>query len=122
MKEFKKFVQRGNVIDLAVGVIMGAAFGKIVSSLVEDVLMPIFGIIIGGIDFTNFVVKIGSATIRYGLFIQNIINFVIIAYCIFIIVKFINKLTNKKEDKKPPCEEVILLKEIRDLLKKEKNK
>ncbi len=122
MKEFKKFIQRGNVIDLAVGVIMGAAFGKIVSSLVEDVLMPIFGIIVGGIDFTNFVVKIGSATIRYGLFIQNIINFVIIAYCIFIIVKFINKLTNKKEANKPTCEEVILLKEIRDLLKNKKNK
>jgi len=125
IKEFKEFISRGNVVDLAVGVIVGGAFGKIVTSLVNDVIMPLIGIIIGGIDFTNLSLTVGSATITYGVFIQNVIDFLIIAFCIFIFVKIINKLTkkkNKKEEKKEvviKSEEVLLLEEIRDLLKKQ---
>jgi len=123
-KEFKTFIERGNVLDLAVGVVIGAAFGKIVTSLVDDIIMPIIGIIIGGIDFSGLTLTIGDAVIKYGLFIQNIINFLIVAFCIFIIVKAINKLTNKKEDNKAnetpkKKEEVVLLEEIRNLLKKQ---
>ena len=122
MKEFKKFISRGNTIDLAVGVIMGAAFGKIVSSLVNDVIMPIIGIILGGIDFTNLSVTIRNSTINYGTFIQNIVDFFIIAICIFIMVKLVNNLLHKKEkqEKKKDSEEVAILKEIRDSLKKKK--
>lgn len=125
VNEFKEFISKGNVIDLAVGVIIGGAFGKIVSSLVNDILMPIIGVILGGIDFTNLTFKINDATIKYGVFIQNIIDFLIIAICIFILVKFVNKLSNlhKKEEineikEEPKKEEVIILEEIRDLLKK----
>lgn len=102
-KEFKKFISKGNVVDLAVGVIIGGAFGKIVSSLVNDILMPIIGVIIGGVDFSGLVLKIGDAKIAYGLFIQNVIDFLIIAFCVFIFVKIVNKLsdvTNKLEKKK----------------------
>ena len=119
-EEFKKFIARGNVIDLAVGVIMGGAFSKIVSSLVDDVIMPFIGIISGGIDFTNLSLTIGDANIKYGSFIQNTIDFLIIAFCIFLMVKFINKLTRKKEEKPASpkkSDEVKLLEEIRDLLK-----
>lgn len=124
LKEFKTFIERGNVLDLAVGVVIGGAFGKIVASLVDDIIMPIIGIIIGGIDFSGLTLTIGDAVIKYGLFIQNIINFLIVAFCIFIIVKAINKLTNKKEDNKAnetpkKKEEVVLLEEIRNLLKKQ---
>jgi large conductance mechanosensitive channel len=119
MKEFKEFISKGNVIDLAIGVIIGGAFGKIVSSLVNDVLMPLIGIIIGGIDFTNYSLKIKDAIINYGMFIQNILDFLIVSFCIFILVKFMNKF-RKKEKKKETSENIILLKEIRDLLKKEK--
>ena len=125
LEEFKTFIQRGNVMDLAVGVIIGSAFGKIVTSLVDDILMPIIGAIIGGIDFSNLSLKIGNANIKYGMFLNNIINFLIIAFCIFILVKFINKILPKKpeEPKKEPkkSDEVILLEQIRDELKK-KNK
>ena len=93
IKEFKEFIARGNVIDLAVGVIMGSAFGKIVSSLVDDVIMPLIGVILGGIDFTSLSIKVGEATITYGNFIQNTIDFLIISFCIFVMIKFINKLT-----------------------------
>lgn len=124
-KEFKEFISKGNVVDLAVGVIVGGAFGKIVTSLVNDILMPLLGIVLGGINFTGLTLKVGSAVIAYGFFIQNIIDFLIIAFCIFIFVKFINKLTVKpkieepKEEAKPAkSEEVLLLEEIRDLLKK----
>ncbi len=124
IKEFKTFIERGNVIDLAVGVIIGSAFSKIVSSLVEDLLMPIIGIIIGGIDFSNLTIKVGDSIIKYGSLINNIINFFIISFCIFIIVKFINKLTSKKkevkEEEKKKSDEVLLLEEIRDELKKKK--
>jgi len=128
LKEFKKFIQRGNVIDLAVGVIMGGAFGKIVSSLVEDVIMPLIGIVMGGLDLTKISIKIGDANIKIGSFWQNIIDFLIIALCVFFIVKLINKLTpTKKEEKKETpapaiSKEAELLEEIRDLLKKEDKK
>ena len=121
IKEFKKFIARGNVIDLAVGVIMGAAFGKIVTSLVSDVLTPVLGIVMGGIDFTGLNLTIKDSVIAYGNFIQNIIDFLIQAFCIFIMIKLINKFFHKKEEeeKKDPVksQEVILLEEIRDLLK-----
>lgn len=122
LKEFKTFISKGNVVDLAVGVIIGSAFGKIVSSLVNDILMPIIGIVIGGIDFSNLTIQIKDATIKYGIFIQNIIDFLIVAFCIFIFIKLINKVSKKEEEKKEKVvsEETKILKEIRDILK-EKN-
>ena len=121
IKEFKEFISRGNVVDLAVGVIIGGAFGKIVSSLVDNILMPIIGAIIGGIDFSNLHIEIGKANIMYGLFIQNVIDFLIVAFCLFLIVKAINKLTHKKEEEKSKAPaksaELKTLEEIRDLLK-----
>ena len=122
LKEFKTFISKGDVVDLAVGVIIGSTFGKIVSSLVNDILMPIIGIIIGGIDFSNLTIQIKDATIKYGIFIQNIIDFLIVAFCIFIFIKLINKVSKKEEEKKEKVvsEEAKILKEIRDILK-EKN-
>lgn len=125
INEFKTFISRGNVLDLAVGVVVGGAFSKIVTSLVNDIITPLIGVIIGGQDFASLSLKIGDATIAYGAFIQNIIDFLIIAFCIFIFVKFINKIfTKKKEEVKKETpkksEEVLLLEEIRDLLKKKK--
>lgn len=126
-QEFKKFISKGNVVDLAVGVIIGGAFGKIVSSLVNDILMPIIGILIGGVDFSSLSLKIGDVKITYGMFIQNVIDFLIIAFCVFIFVKIVNKLTdvtNKLEKKKEIKEEKIeetelsVLKEIREEIKK----
>ena len=95
LEEFKKFVMRGNVLDLAVGVIIGGAFGKIVASLVGDILMPIIGLLLGGIDFGGLAIMIGKAEVKYGVFIQNIIDFVIIAFVIFLIVQAANKMTAK---------------------------
>ena len=124
--EFKEFISRGNVMDLAVGVIIGGAFGKIVTSLVDNILMPLIGMIIGGHDFSSLSATVGTATIQYGLFIQNIIDFLIVAFCIFLIVKGINKLSNLKKKEEVAAEapvkkeEVVLLEEIRDLLKKQK--
>lgn len=124
--EFKEFIARGNVIDLAVGVIVGSAFGKIVTSLVNDILMPIIGVILGGLDFTNLTLKFRDSTIYYGNFIQNVVDFLIVAFCIFIFVKFINKITEKahkkeikekKKEEKTKSDETLLLEEIRDLLK-----
>lgn len=129
IKEFKEFISRGNVVDLAVGVIIGGAFSKIVSSLVNDILMPMIGTILGGIDFSNLAITIGSAKITYGMFIQNIIDFLIIAFCVFIFVKFINRLSKigqkketekKKEEEKVVETELSILKEIRDELKASK--
>ena len=122
IKEFKEFIARGNVIDLAVGVIIGGAFGKIVTSIVNDLLMPLIGVVSGGIDFTGLSFKINEAEIKYGNFLQNVIDFLIIAFCIFILVKIVNKITKKKEEKveeapAPKSEDVVLLEEIRDLLK-----
>lgn len=122
--EFKEFAMRGNVMDMAVGVIIGGAFGKIVSSLVDDVLMPLIGTVTGGIDFTSLAITIGEANIKYGQFIQNIIDFLIVAFCIFMMIKGINKLSKKKEEEPAapapepePSAEEKLLGEIRDLLK-----
>lgn len=120
---FKEFISKGNVLDLAVGVIVGGAFGKIVTSLVDDIIMPIIGLIIGGIDFSGLSLKIGDATVKYGMFIQNIVNFLIIAFSIFLVVKAVNKMRRiKPEKEEAPAEpqktnEEILLTEIRDLLK-----
>lgn len=127
IKEFKEFISRGNVVDLAVGVIIGGAFGKIVSSLVNDILMPIIGLLLGGVDFSSLAIKFKDTTISYGMFIQNIIDFLIIAFCVFIFVKIVNKLTHlkkeeKKKDDKPVETELSILKEIRDELKKDKKK
>lgn len=124
LKEFKAFISKGNVVDLAVGVIIGGAFGKIVSSLVNDILMPIIGVIIGGVDFSNLSIQVGSAKIAYGIFIQNVIDFLIIAFCVFIFVKIVNKLSNlaKKEEEQKQEKitetELSVLKEIREELKK----
>lgn len=117
--EFKEFAMKGNVIDLAVGVIIGAAFGKIVTSLVGDVLMPLFGTVLGGLDFTGMVVGIGQAKLQYGKFLQSCVDFVIIAWSIFLAVKLINRFKRKEEaaPAAPPRQE-LLLEEIRDLLKR----
>ncbi len=120
--EFKAFAMKGNVIDLAVGIVIGAAFGKIVSSLVDAILMPIVGILIGGFDFKSLAVTVGSAEIKYGLFIQSSVEFIIIAFALFIVIKAINRM-NKKEEPAPPAEPVLstqekLLIEIRDELKR----
>lgn len=119
INEFKTFISRGNVVDMAVGVIIGSAFGKIVTSLVNDVLMPIIGIILGGLDFSNLSIKFNNAVISYGLFIQSVIDFLIIALCIFMMVKFFEKFKKKEEkiEEKIVDEKIELLKEIRDLLK-----
>lgn len=122
IKEFKKFISRGNVIDLAVGVIVGAAFNKIVTSLVENILMPLIGGISGGLDFTSLSFTIGSSVISYGKFIQNVIDFFIIAFSIFMLVKAVNKLTHKKEEKKKTPEDIMLLTEIKDELVKQNKK
>ena len=126
VNEFKEFIAKGDVLELAVGVVIGSAFGKIVSSIVDDIIMPIIGALIGGINFTGLSIKIGQANITYGNFIQNIINFLIIAFSIFIFIKAISKLQKKQpedevEEKEEKDEKVVLLEEIRDLLK-EKNK
>ena len=122
IKEFKEFINKGNVMDMAVGVIIGAAFGAIITSLVNDIIMPVVGMITGGVDVTNLSVKVGEATLTYGNFIQAIINFLIIAIAIFLMVKAVNKLTRKKEKEEKPAkpDDVKLLEEIRDLLKKQK--
>ena len=120
-KEFREFAVKGNVMDLAVGVIIGAAFGKIVSSLVEDVVMPVIGSLMGGLDFSGLALKIGSATLKYGKFLQTCLDFLIIAWAIFLVVKLINRL--KREEAAPapppaaPPRQEVLLEEIRDLLK-----
>ncbi|CRK81919.1 large-conductance mechanosensitive channel protein MscL [Neobacillus massiliamazoniensis] len=123
--EFKKFAIKGNVIDLAVGVIIGGAFGKIVSSLVGDVLMPLISLLTGGKhDITNLAIKVGNANLKYGAFLQNIIDFFIISFSIFLFVKFINRFT-KKEEAAPVVEKIDrkeeLLAEIRDLLREDKD-
>ena len=131
--EFKAFVMRGNVVDMAVGVIIGGAFGKIVTSLVNDIFMPIIGMVLGNVNFTSLEIKLGEpvegaeqAAIRYGMFIQEIVNFLIIALCIFMVIKLINKVQKKKEEEPAPApeptKEEVLLTEIRDALKKMSDK
>lgn len=120
-KEFKEFINKGNVMDMAVGVIIAGAFGKIVTALVDNILMPIVGMLLGGVDFSGLALTVGSANLKYGLFIQAIIDFLIIALCIFIMVKNINKLKKEEPAEEEPeetPEDIALLTEIRDLLKK----
>ena len=128
VKEFKEFAVRGNVIDMAVGIIIGAAFGKIVSSLVSDVIMPPIGWMIGGVDFSDLAIALPAiiegkeaVTIAYGKFIQTVLDFTIIAFAIFMVIKFLTRLKRKEEEKPAapaePSKEEILLTEIRDLLK-----
>ena len=120
LKEFKKFIARGNVLDLAVGVIVGGAFSSIVTSLVNNIFTPIIGLIVGGVDFSSLSITFRDTKIMYGAFIQSVIDFLIVAFCLFIVVKTVNKVTHKKEEKtaKPvKSEELKTLEEIRDLLK-----
>ncbi|MGX9290329.1 large conductance mechanosensitive channel protein MscL [Bacillus sp. A015] len=121
LKEFREFAVKGNVIDLAVGVIIGGAFGKIVTSLVNDLIMPLVGIIIGGHDFSDLAIKIGDAQILYGNFIQTVVDFLIISFSIFIFIRYLNKLKRKKVEEEEavetPDQTEVLLTEIRDLLK-----
>lgn len=119
LKEFREFIMRGNVLDLAVAVIIGGAFGAIVTSLVNDIIMPLIGILMGGIDFSGLTVQVGSATVTYGNFIQAIINFLVIALALFLVIKAANSIMRKKaESPVPPAPTVEekLLMEIRDLL------
>lgn len=132
LKDFKAFAMRGNVVDMAVGVIVGGAFGKIVSSLVADIIMPPIGLLVGGVNFTELAitlkmpeiidgVKSAPVTINYGNFLQTVFDFIIIAFCIFMVVRLLNRF-NKKQENKPaappkPSAEELLLTEIRDLLK-----
>lgn len=139
LNEFKDFAMRGNVLDMAVGVIVGGAFGKIVTSLVNDVLMPPIGFALGRVDFTDLSFKLGeklaedgktveAVTLNYGNFIQEVVNFLIIAFCIFMVVKGVNSLTKKKQEVKEepkhvePSNQEKLLSEIRDLLKEKAKK
>lgn len=120
LKEFKKFIARGNVLNLAVGVIVGGAFSSIVTSLVNNIFTPIIGLIVGGVDFSSLSITFRDTKIMYGAFIQSVIDFLIVAFCLFIVVKAVNKVTHKKEEKsaKPvKSEELKTLEEIRDLLK-----
>ena len=120
-KEFKKFIARGNVLDLAVGVIVGGAFSSIVTSLVNNIFTPIIGLIVGGVDFSSLSITFKDTEIMYGAFIQSVIDFLIVAFCLFLVVKAVNKVTHKdknEEPKKPVgSAELKTLKEIRDLLK-----
>ena len=128
-KEFKEFITKGNILDMAVGVVIGGAFGKIVSSLVDDLIMPLIGSLIGGFDFTNLKATIKDVDINYGNFIQTTVDFLIIAFCIFLIIRGITRAKRKKEEAEaaaaaaapaPKPEDVALLEEIRDLLKDKK--
>ena len=131
LKEFKEFALKGNVMDMAVGIIIGAAFGKIVASFVKDILMPPIGILLGGVDFTDIAIVLKSTpkpvTMNIGVFISTIVDFIIIAFAIFLVIKAINNLNRKKEEEaeaapaEPPKQEV-LLEEIRDLLKEQNAK
>lgn len=138
LKEFKEFAMRGNVIDMAVGVVIGAAFGKIISSLVDDIIMPLVGVVTGGINFTDYKWVIQKAvvdsqtqevltpevTMNWGSWVQTLVDFIIVAFCIFVAIKAINQLKRKKEEAPAPVpapsKEEVLLTEIRDLLKEKK--
>jgi len=130
IQEFKEFSMRGNVMDMAVGVVVGTAFSAIVTSLVKDIIMPLIGLLTGGVDFSNLSVTLmGKAVLTYGAFIQSIFNFLMISFSIFLMVKFANKVSNlrqKQEEQKEkvlePSKEELLLTEIRDLLKKQSEK
>jgi len=123
-KEFRAFILKGNVIDLAVAVVIGAAFGAIITSLVNDIIMPLIGVLMGGVDFSALAIQVGSATIAYGKFIQTVVNFLIIAFALFLVIRAVNKMQPKKEPAPAappgPPPEIKLLTEIRDLLKKQR--
>ena len=118
-REFREFAVKGNVMDLAVGVIIGAAFGKIIGSVVEDMIMPLIGTLMGGLDFSSLAIKVGTATIKYGKFLQTCLDFLIIAWVVFLLVKAVNRLRRQDPPAAaaPPRQEV-LLEEIRDLLRR----
>jgi large conductance mechanosensitive channel len=126
VQEFKQFAVRGNVIDLAVAVVIGTAFAKITSSLVDNIIMPALGVLLGGIDFSDYAFILGKSTISYGIFLQAVIEFVLIAFAVFLLVKVINKVKEalvvaeeqKAAEPQPPSEEVLLLREIRDSVRK----
>ena len=121
IKEFREFLQQGNVIDLAMAVIIGGAFGAIINSLVNDIFMPVIGILIGGIDFSGLSIQVGEAVILFGNFIQAIINFVIIASAMFLVIRSYNQLRSEEQSAPPkPSAEEKILAEIRDLLKERK--
>lgn len=122
IQEFKAFAMKGNVVDLAVAVVIGTAFGKIVSSLVDNIIMPLIGLILNGVDFSGLSYQVGEAVVSYGMFIQAVVDFTIVALVIFVVIKAMNHL-QKKENEKPeqekvvePSEEVVLLRQIRDSL------
>lgn len=122
IQEFKVFAMRGNVVDLAVAVVIGAAFGKIVSSLVENIITPLIGILLGGVNFSSLTMRIGDAVLTYGLFLQSIFDFVVISFAIFVAIKALAKLQKDKDEEikveatEEPSEEILLLREIRDSL------
>lgn len=123
IKEFREFITKGNVLDLAIAVVMGAAFGKIVSSLVENIITPLVGIILGGINVSSLTIKVGNAVLKYGIFVQAVIDFLIISFAIFMFMKIANSIIRKKQAKEEEVIEVVpateeYLKEIRDLLQK----
>ncbi len=121
IEEFKGFAMRGNVVDLAIAVVIGGAFGNIVSSLVNNIITPVIGLLLGGMDFTGFAVKVGDASITYGKFIQSVIDFVIVAFVIFLVVKGMNNMKKKEEAPATPAEpseDIKLLREIRDSLQR----
>ncbi len=131
LKEFKEFAMRGNVVDMAVGIVIGAAFGKIVTSIVGDVIMPPLGVLLGGVDFSNLAITLKAATaeapavvVSYGKFIQTVVDFIIVAFAIFMVVKAMNSLKRKKEEAPAappaPSKEEILLTEIRDALRSQR--
>lgn len=124
LKEFKQFILRGNVIDLAVGVIIGSAFTAIVKSLTDNIISPFLGLFLGKIDFSSWVITLGNAEFKVGTFINAVINFLIIAFVIFIMVKIINKFLRTQSEDAPtaPTNEELYLKEIRDLLQKQNNR
>lgn len=122
LREFRDFINRGNVLDLAVAVVIGGAFGAIVASLVDDIIMPIVGVAMGGVDFSSLAVMVGEATIGYGNFIQMVVNFLIIAFAMFLVVRAANAMQHKQEAPPAPPEpsaEAKLLAEIRDLLQQD---
>lgn len=128
VQEFKEFAMKGNVVDLAVGVIIGGAFGKIVSAMVDKVLMPLIGVLMGGVDFSNLKAVIveagtdgkGEVAIGYGFFLQTVVDFLIVAFCLFIVIKMMNRMKKAPQTAAPaaPPEDIVLLREIRDSLKK----
>lgn len=129
-QEFKQFIAKGNIIDMAIGVIMGQAFGKIVTSIVENIITPLIGLAMGGVNFSSLSVSIKDANIAYGVFIQNVIDFLIVALCLFVMLKTITILARKRKKAEeeaaqvaPPAksDEAVLLEEIRDLLKDKEN-